>query len=64
MNQSSPSSEPSDDMRAADVANGENTADSSSEPDETMHHRPGPDQQQHRTGERQAQENVENDPPA
>ena len=63
MDQSPPSSDPSDDMRAADVANGENTADVLGSRRE-VERPPGTGQEQHRTGERQARENPENDPPA
>jgi hypothetical protein len=44
-------------MSAADTANGEN-------PDTDTDTENGADEPAHRTGERQAEENVENDPPA
>ena len=52
----------SDDMRTADTANGENPDDDTDAPSPATQHAEG--QVSHPTGERQARENLENDPPA
>ena len=57
MNDTPASNRASDDMHDADVANGENTEESTAAA-------PDPAEGEHLTGERQAKENRENDPPA
>jgi hypothetical protein len=51
-------------MVEADTANGENLDDEDAAPTTDPAPLQGEESSQHRTGERQARENVENDPPA